>query len=58
MVLGPWQVVLVFIIVLVLFGAGKLPQVMTDLGKGMRNLKNELSKGADIPSVTPDDTKH
>ncbi|KJV65852.1 MULTISPECIES: twin-arginine translocase TatA [Ehrlichia] len=42
MTLGPWQIFLILIIILVLFGAGKLPDVMSDLGKGIRNLKQEL----------------
>ena len=42
MSLGPWQIFLVLMIILVLFGAGRLPQVMADLGKGIRNLKQEL----------------
>ncbi len=42
MSLGPWQIFLIFIIILILFGAGKLPQVMGDVGKGIRSLKNGL----------------
>ncbi|MBQ4875344.1 MAG: twin-arginine translocase TatA/TatE family subunit [Rickettsiaceae bacterium H1] len=42
MSLGPWQVFLIFVIILILFGAGKLPQVMGDLGKGIRSLKKGL----------------
>lgn len=42
--LGVWQVVLILLIILVLFGAGKLPSVMSDLGKGLKNLKNELKE--------------
>ncbi|ABD45346.1 twin arginine-targeting translocase, TatA/E family protein [Ehrlichia chaffeensis str. Heartland] len=42
MTLGPWQIFLILIIILVLFGAGRLPEVMSDLGKGIRNLKQEL----------------
>ncbi|MFV9838705.1 MAG: twin-arginine translocase TatA/TatE family subunit [Aaplasma endosymbiont of Hyalomma asiaticum] len=45
MSLGPWQVFLILLIILVLFGAGKLPQVMGDLGKGIRNLRRELKDG-------------
>ncbi|AHX11399.1 twin arginine-targeting translocase, TatA/E family protein [Neorickettsia helminthoeca str. Oregon] len=44
MALGPWQILLVFLIILVLFGAGKLPQVIADLGKGLRSLKEELKE--------------
>ncbi|MDA0782656.1 MAG: twin-arginine translocase TatA/TatE family subunit [Rickettsiales bacterium] len=41
-----WQLLLVVIVVFVIFGAGKLPKVMGDLGKGVRNLKDGL-KGDD-----------
>ncbi|MGN7661629.1 MAG: twin-arginine translocase TatA [Anaplasma sp.] len=45
MSLGPWQIFLILLIMLVLFGAGKLPQVMGDLGKGIRSLRKELKDG-------------
>ena len=38
------HILLVLIVVLILFGAGKLPKVMGDLGRGMRNLREELNK--------------
>lgn len=38
------HLLLVLIIVLVLFGAGRIPRVMSDLGKGIRNLREELNK--------------
>lgn len=38
---------LVLIIVVILFGAGKLPKVMGDIGKGIRNLRDELGDGKD-----------
>lgn len=42
MAIGVWQIVLILVIVLILFGAGKLPKVMGDLGKGMRSFKDGL----------------
>lgn len=42
MSIGPLQLVLILVIIFVLFGAGKLPRVMGDVGKGMRNLKEGL----------------
>jgi sec-independent protein translocase protein TatA len=39
MSIGIWQVVLILLIVLILFGAGKLPKVMGDVAKGVRNFK-------------------
>jgi sec-independent protein translocase protein TatA len=54
MSLGPWQLFLVLIIILVLFGAGRLPQVMGDLGKGIKNLKQELKDSEKLSSGEPD----
>ncbi|MBM5782740.1 MAG: Sec-independent protein translocase subunit TatA [Pelagibacterales bacterium] len=42
MSIGIWELLLILAIVFVLFGAGKLPQVMSDLGKGVRSLKQGL----------------
>lgn len=39
------HLILVLLIVFVLFGAGKLPKVMGDLGKGIRNMRDELNGG-------------
>jgi sec-independent protein translocase protein TatA len=47
MSIGIWQVVLILLIVLILFGAGKLPKVMGDLAKGVRNFKKGLSEDDD-----------
>ena len=38
------HILLVLVVVLILFGAGKLPKVMGDLGRGMRSLREELNK--------------
>lgn len=46
MSVGIWQLVLILAIVFILFGAGKLPRVMGDLGKGIRSMKEGL-KGED-----------
>lgn len=50
MSVGIWQLVLILAIVFILFGAGKLPRVMGDLGKGIRSMKEGL-KGEDTKSV-------
>ncbi|NBV05993.1 MAG: twin-arginine translocase TatA/TatE family subunit [Proteobacteria bacterium] len=42
MSIGVWELLLILAIVFVLFGAGKLPQVMSDLGKGVKSLKDGL----------------
>lgn len=37
-----WHFVVVLLVVLVLFGAGKLPNVMGDLAKGVKAFKNGM----------------
>jgi sec-independent protein translocase protein TatA len=38
-----WHILVVLVVVLVVFGAGKLPHVMGDLGKGIRSFKEGLN---------------
>lgn len=40
--IGASELFLILIIVLVVFGAGKLPRVMSDLGKGVRSFKEGM----------------
>ena len=42
MSVGIWELILVLIIILLVFGAGKLPNVMKDLGKGIKSFKEGL----------------
>lgn len=49
MSMGIGELLLILVIVFVIFGAGKLPQVMKDLGKGVKGLKDGLkSEGKDL----------
>jgi sec-independent protein translocase protein TatA len=41
--IGPWEIMLVLAIVLIIFGVGKLPQAMGQLGKGIHNFKKGAS---------------
>ncbi|PNU19324.1 twin-arginine translocase TatA/TatE family subunit [Geothermobacter hydrogeniphilus] len=41
--LGTQELVIILVIVLVIFGAGKLPQVGGALGKGIRNFKKGMN---------------
>ncbi len=43
MSIGFWQIVVILAIVLIVFGAGKLPNVMGDLGKGIKSFKEGLN---------------
>lgn len=37
-----WELVLILAIILIFFGAGKLPKVMKDVGKSIRGLKDGM----------------
>ena len=38
-----WQLIIVLIIVLLLFGRGKIPQLMGDMAKGIKSFKKGMS---------------
>jgi len=44
--IGPWQIILILVIVLLLFGGKKIPELMRGLGKGAREFKEGIG-GAD-----------
>lgn len=61
MSLGTTELLLVLVIVFVIFGAGKLPQVMKDVGRGIKGLKSGLkdeeTKTANKTKKLPKDIK-
>ena len=40
---GIWQLLIVLAIVLLLFGRGKIPQLMGDMAKGIKSFKRGMS---------------
>ena len=38
-VVGPWQIIIIALIVLLLFGGKKIPELMHGLGKGVKSFK-------------------
>lgn len=52
--LGVTELILILLIVLLVFGAGKLPQIGEALGKSIKSFKSASKKGDDEPvDVTP-----
>ena len=43
---GPWEIGLILVIILIVFGVGKLPDIGRQFGKGIRDFK-KFSSGAD-----------
>ena len=54
--LGPWQIVLIVLALLLLFGGRKIPELMKGLGQGMKEFKN-ATKDKDKDSEKEIDSK-
>ena len=45
-----WQeLVTILVVILIVFGAGKLPEVVRSLGQGVKEIKGEDSSGEGVP---------
>ena len=49
--IGPWQIALIVLAVLLMFGGKKIPELMKGLGKGMKEFKKAKE---DIKKETED----
>ncbi|MGE5277826.1 MAG: twin-arginine translocase TatA/TatE family subunit [Acidobacteriota bacterium] len=45
--LGVPELLIILLIVIIIFGAGKLPQLGRGLGEGLRNFKDSVKSGED-----------
>jgi len=45
--IGPWEIILVLAIVLIIFGPGKLPQVGKMFGKAIGEFRSSVNKKTD-----------
>lgn len=53
---GVPELLVILVIVLIIFGAGKLPEIGEGLGRGIRNFRKAI-KAPDEIDVTPEDRK-
>ena len=44
---GPWEIILLLLLALLLFGAKRLPEIGRSMGRGMREFKDSVS-GKDV----------
>src|SRR3954466_9892443 len=63
--IGPWEIILLLLLALLLFGAKRLPEIGRSLGSGMREFKDSVSgttkpdhetERAELPPASPDAT--
>lgn len=41
--IGPWEILILLVVVLLVFGPKRLPELGRSLGRGMREFKNSVS---------------
>ncbi|MSP65308.1 MAG: twin-arginine translocase TatA/TatE family subunit [Flavobacteriaceae bacterium] len=54
-IVGPWQIVLIVAVVLLLFGGRKIPELMRGLGGGVKEFKKAMREEDD--ETPKDDSK-
>jgi sec-independent protein translocase protein TatA len=42
--LGHWELLIILVVVMIIFGAGKLPELGSGIGKGIRNFKKGVAE--------------
>lgn len=52
-VVGPWQLVLIVAVALLMFGGKKIPELMSGIGKGMKDFKKAIKDDDEVPKETP-----
>lgn len=55
--LGAGEIILILLVILLLFGAKKIPELAQGLGKGMKEFKKSLKDVEDEIKKTDDDIK-
>ena len=50
---GPWQLIIIALVVLVLFGRGRISEMMGDFGKGIKSFKEGMNEGDKAASAPP-----
>lgn len=51
MTAGPWQIILIVVVILLLFGARRIPELMGSLGKGIKEFK-KATDGSEATAET------
>jgi sec-independent protein translocase protein TatA len=51
--IGPWEIAILLVVVLLVFGPKRLPEMGKSLGRGMREFKSSISGKDDEPRDEP-----
>ncbi|NNJ74231.1 MAG: twin-arginine translocase TatA/TatE family subunit [Anderseniella sp.] len=56
MSIGPWQIIIIVLLLVVLFGRGKISELMGDVAKGIKSFKKGIAEETDEAKETVADT--
>lgn len=45
--LGTWEIILIVLVILLIFGGKKIPELMRGLGKGVRSFKDGMKEDSE-----------
>jgi len=45
--IGPWEIVVILVVLALVFGAGRIPEIGANLGKGIKNFKKSFNEPED-----------
>ena len=54
--LGPMELTIILVIILIIFGAGRLPEIGSGIGKGIKNFKKSI-KDTETDKIDDNATK-
>ena len=57
MSLGPWEIVLIILVIILIFGGKKIPELARGLGKGLREFKKTTKEIKDEVDTVTEDVK-
>ncbi|MBQ3580576.1 MAG: twin-arginine translocase TatA/TatE family subunit [Bacteroidales bacterium] len=55
--LGTWEIIVIVLVVLLLFGAKRIPELMRGMGKGVKSFKDGMNGKDEEASDKPSDTE-
>jgi sec-independent protein translocase protein TatA len=53
--IGPWEIVILVVVLLLIFGSRRLPEIGRSVGKGMREFKNSVTGKDEKPELEDDE---
>lgn len=55
--LGMPELIIILVIIVIIFGAGKLPEIGSGIGKGIKNFKDATKKEDETKSIDEENNK-